>query len=274
MSEHNNLYERVDGIESKIDDASTKIDGLTQQLEGIIDSFSKQQLSQSTNRVKPRESTDRPTQLEQRRTIKNFIAKSKKEYIWLGSVTDFKKEKNRSIVLMLCYLGISIISTIISSCAIGIYSTCALFENIWLIMVAMMIRPVTQVKYANECETLSFVKCFHFNYDDDGVLRMGALKKRYKVFFALNCITAIVNIIVIWCFRQDSLAIASTIFEVINAVFSGVSFYSAFSMFCGFIPLRFTGESETNKKRVVLIFMPTIDKLFTEEEYKKQFPYH
>ena len=68
MSSDGNLFERVDGVESKVDDVSAKMDSLTAKIEGLL--LEKQTLSIPKQTENPQA------------VLKRFISKAKKEYSW------------------------------------------------------------------------------------------------------------------------------------------------------------------------------------------------
>ena len=168
MNSSDNLYDRVDGVESKVDDVSAKMDSLTAKIDGLL---SLEQTATTTHQ------TENPQVV-----LKRFIAKAKKEYCWLGSEEDFQKEKKTVLILLATLIGAIVLSTIFTSIAFGMYSTFTLFENIWLIMMGYVFFYVAKAKRFYDCYEFSLTSCFRFEPDADGVLRMGTLNKKYKVF--------------------------------------------------------------------------------------------
>jgi hypothetical protein len=70
------------------------------------------------------------------------------------------------------------------------------------------------------------------------------------------------------------LALLATIFELALGVLSIYVFYfKALGYFCGYCHLRFTGRNDSNTQTISIIYDPILNKLYTEEEYKKQFPF-
>ena len=68
------------------------------------------------------------------------------------------------------------------------------------------------------------------------------------------------------------MALPATIFELAVIGLSIFVFkFKALDFFCGYSNLRFTGRNDTNTQTVVLIFEPIMNKLYTEEDYLKQF---
>lgn len=259
MSE-NNIFDRVEGVESKVDDVSAKMDSLTAKIDGLL---SVKQTTTTTHQ------TENPQVV-----LKRFIAKAKKEYCWLGSEEDFQKEKKTSLILLAILMGTIILSTIFTSIAFGMYSTFTLFENIWFVMMGFMAFYLLKAKRFYECLEFSLTSCFRFEPDADGVLRMGTPNKKYKVFLVLTCICAVCNIIVVWLENKSGMALPATIFELAVIGLSTFVFnFKALDFFYGYSNLRFTGANETTGQKVVLIYEPIMNKLYTEEDYLKQFPF-
>jgi hypothetical protein len=256
----NNIFDRVDGVESKVNDVSAKMDSLTAKIDGLL---SVKQTTTTTHQ------TENPQVV-----LKRFISKAKKEYCWLGSEADFQKEKKTALILLATLIGAIIFSTVFTSIALGLYSMFTLFENIWLIMMCFVAFYLVKAKRFYDCYEFSLTSCFKFEPDADGVLRMGAPNKKYKVFLVLTCISAICNIIVVWMENKNGMALPATIFEL--AVF-GLSIFvfnfKALNFFYGYSNLRFTGANEATGKKVVLIYEPIMNKLYSEEDYLKQFPF-
>ena len=255
----NNIFDRVDGVESKVDDVSAKMDSLTAKIDGLLSVKQTTSISQTEN-----------TQV----VLKRFISKAKKEYCWLGSEADFQKEKKTALILLAILMGTIILSTIFTSIAFGMYSTFTLFENIWFVMMGFMSFYLLKAKRFYESYEFSLTSCFRFEPDVDGVLRMGTPNKKYKVFLVLTCICAVCNIIVVWLENKSGMALPATIFELAVLGLSIFVFnFKALDFFYGYSNLRFTGANETTGQKVVLIYEPIMNKLYTEEDYLKQFPF-
>lgn len=247
MSENKTVFERLDEIDAKLDKA---ISGK----------------SQSETIQLPRENPQA--------TLKRFISRAKKEYMWLGSREDFEKEKRTTFLFVWVLIGVGLLATLFTSIAFKLYSTFTSFENIWLVMMLCTVKYIHKSQYYHECFEFSENSFFHFELDADGVLRCGQLKKRYKWFSVITCICALCNIIVVWMEANIILALLATIFELALGVLSIYVFYfKALDYFCGYCHLRFTGRNDSNTQTISIIYDPTFNKLYTEEEYKKQFPF-
>lgn len=247
MSENKTVFERLDEIDAKLDKA---ISGK----------------SQSETIQLPRENPQA--------TLKRFISRAKKEYMWLGSREDFEKEKRTTFLFVWVLIGVGLLATIFTSIAFKLYSTFTLFENIWLIMMLCTVKYIHKSQYYHDCFEFSENSFFHFELDADGVLRCGHLKKRYKWFSVITCICAVCNIIVVWMEANNMLALLATIFELALGVLSIYAFYfKVLNYFSGYCQLRFTGRNDSNTQTISIIYDPILNKLYTEEEYKKQFPF-
>ena len=66
----NNIFDRVDGVESKVDDVSAKMDSLSAKIDGLLP---------------VKQAATAPKQTENPQVVlKRFISKAKKEYCWFG----------------------------------------------------------------------------------------------------------------------------------------------------------------------------------------------
>ena len=247
MSENKTVFERLDEIDAKLDKA---ISGNSQR-ETI-------QLSRENPQI----------------TLKRFIGRARKEYMWMGSRADFETEKQTVLKFVWILIGVGLLATIITSIAFKLYSTFTLFENIWLIMMLCTVKYIHKSQYYYECFEFSENSFFRFELDGDGVLRCGQLKKKYKCFSVITCICALCNIIVVWTEANMMLALIATLFELALGVLSIYVFYfKALDYFCGYCHLRFTGRNDLNTQTISIIYDPLLNKLYAEEDYLKQFPF-
>lgn len=248
MDKPGNLFDKIDGLTDKVE-----------RIENLLANGEKKPL---------------PNGVNYQVNLRNFISNAKKEYCWLGSEEDFQKEKKSTLILLAVLMGAIVLSTIFTSIAFGLYSTFTLFENIWLIMMGFMSFYLVKAKRFYDCYEFSLTSCFKFEPDADGVLRRGAPNKKYKVFLVLTCISAICNIIGFWSENNGGMVYTATLFELAVIGLSIFVFnFKALDFFYGYSNLRFTGANETTGQKVVLIYEPIMNKLYTEEDYLKQFPW-
>ena len=72
---------------------------------------------------------------------------------------------------------------------------------------------------------------------------------------------------------MDSVPLLVTILELGTLALNIFTVYKVTDFFAGYGPLRFTGMNEAGTAKVVLIFDTMMNKLYTEEEYLKTFPF-
>lgn len=181
MSNPNNLFDKVDGVESKVENVSTKVDALTKKVELL----STVQRTASSPRKAENPQLD----------LKRFIANGKREYCWMGTENEFQKEKKIILISIIVLIGVLIIASVFTSIACGLYTTFTLFEHIWLICICFIIKYIFKSdRYYKDTE-LALNSCFETNLSADGIYEIGQLKKRYKVFLGLSCVCSILNIV-------------------------------------------------------------------------------
>ena len=274
MSENKTVFDKVDDVELKVDDNSEKLDDIGVKVDGnleILDDINEKLdvLLSEQQKTKHTKKTENP-----QITLKRFIARAQKEYMWLGSRDEFKKEKQTALIFVWILIGVGLLATIFTSIAFKIYTTFTLFENIWLIMMLCTVKYIRKSQYYYQCFEFSENSFYRFELDGDGVLRCGPLKKKYKWFSVITCICAFCNIIIVWIEANKMLALIATIFELALGVLSiYVFYYKALDFFCGYCNLRFTGQNDLNTQIISIVYDPTLDKLYTEEDYFKQFPF-
>ena len=123
------LSDRLDSIESQQETMLNKIDQLNKanQLNGQINN----------------------TQLSKKEELVIFIKKAKKEYLWFGSNAEFSRSKRLITLSCIGVFIIGIISTILTSKTLGIYSTYTFFENIIIFEACFIIYHANSAKKIN-----------------------------------------------------------------------------------------------------------------------------
>ena len=205
-------------------------------------------------------------------SLKNFINRSVHEYMWLGTKEDFDKDKKLALILILSSIVSMIICTIVASISFGIYSTFTLFENIWLVLMLCVLKYTYKTKKNYSTLDYSINSFERFETDADGVLRHTVYKKKYRWFLVLACIAFLLNTIFAWM-DNHSVPLLVTILELGTLALNIFTVYKVTDFFAGYGPLRFTGMNEAGTAKVVLIFDTMMNKLYTEEEYLKTFPF-
>ena len=111
----------ADNVFDKLDEQSLKIDKLAEQVANITDTL------QKSNNQEQQTKNIGGEPVNKQRVIKDFLLKSSKYYRWFGNEKDFYKDKIKSVSFLVCVIAIGLISTILSSASLGIYSTFTLF---------------------------------------------------------------------------------------------------------------------------------------------------
>ena len=205
-------------------------------------------------------------------SLKNFINRSVHEYMWLGTKEDFDKDKKLALLLIISSIVSMIVCTIVATSAFGIYSTFTLFENIWLFLMFFVLKYTYKAKKAYSTIEYSLNSFIIFTPDADGVLRSTVYKKKYKWFLILALISFFLNTVCIWTLHA-SVPFLVAIFEIGTLVLNILTVYKVTDFFAGYGPIRFSGMNEAGTAKVVLIFDTLMNKLYTEDEYLKTFPF-
>ena len=171
----------------------------------------------------------------------------------------------------ICFL--MIICTIVASISFGIYSTFTLFENIWLVLMLCVLKYTYKTKKNYSTLDYSFNSFERFEADADGVLRCTVYKKKYRWFLVLGCIAFALNALSAWIVDDSSMPLLVTILELGTLALNIFTVYKVTDFFAGYGPIRFTGINEAGTAKVVLIFDTIMNKLYTEEDYLKTFPF-
>lgn len=206
-------------------------------------------------------------------SLKNFIKRSTHEYMWVGTKEDFDKEKNLALILIMSSIVSMIICTIVACISFNMYSTYTFFENIWLLLMMCVLKYTCKTKKNYSTLDYAYNSFERFKIDSDGILRCTCYKKKYKWFLVLACISFLLNVLSAWIFDDSSIPLLVTILELVALALNIFTVYKVTDFFLGYGPIRLTGVNETGSGTAVLIFDTTMNKLYTEEEYLKKFPF-
>ena len=199
-------------------------------------------------------------------SLKNFINRSIHEYMWLGTRDEFEKDKSvATLFTILSIVGICLCS-IVTTATVGFYTTYTFFENIWLFLLLFVCKYVMKAQKNYSTLEYSQNSFERFTLDADGVLRPGPYKKKYKWFLILAVISFILNAICNWG------SLIALLLEVLVLGLNLFTVYKVTDFFAGYGPIRFIGMNDRGTAKVVIIFDTLQNKLYTEEDYLKQFP--
>ena len=266
----NNVFEGLDEIIERQKQAEEKA---KQDHEEILDAINKanagkqkhsETIGQSATLDGVRETID---QRNQAFSIKNFIAHSVHEYMWVGDGDEFTKGKKLSLLLIFSSVLAIVICSIVSTALGHIYSTYTFFEDIWAAFMLFALKYTVVAKKHHLAVDLAFNSFYNYEQDADGVFRQGKLKKRYSIFFVICCLCFVFQAIVIW-----SSSIFAAILELLSAGLIGFTAYKVKDFFEGYGPIKFTGLNESGVKTVIIFDLIT-NKLLIEDDYYKKYPF-
>ena len=255
------IFDRLDSIEA----TQSVTQSQNEEIIGLLKNLSNKKHEDQTVEIKPQ------SQVSEKQLLINFIRSSKKEYIWFGTINDFEKSKAILCILCIALIVVGIISTILTSIAFKTYSTFTLFENIWLILVCIMLSHSLNVKKRMVDTDLKTHSNTVYIQDSDGTWRnTNKERKKYRFFRRISYIAVICNIIVIWVQSKGAIAISATIFELIFAGLTIGVFIAYSNLFCMYDNfILFTGRNEANTANVTLLFDVMSKKLAPYDEYNE-----
>ena len=262
----NNVFEGLDEILARQKEAENRS---RQEHEEILEAINKAN-SQSAQVDQIQRTVDRRNQVF---SLKNFLSRSTHEYMWLGTYDDFDKEKTISVFLIIASIISMIVCTIVTTASFGMYSTFTLFENIWLLLALFVLKYTCMAKKNYSVWEYSSNSYEEFEVNSDGVLMRGYYKRKYRWSFVLACIAFVMNALSAWVLVESATPLLVTILELLTMALNMFTAYKVTDFFYGYGPMRFTGMNEAGTEKVVLIFDTTINKLYTEEDYLKTFPF-
>ena len=204
--------------------------------------------------------------------LKNFIARSVHEYMWLGTDEDFQNERRYTLYWILAAIVSMVACTIVGIAAFGFYTTYTLFENIWLLLMLRVFKYVYKAKRNYNTLDYSNNTFEIFKPDSDGILRRMGYKKKYKWFLILACIAFLSNTIFAWI-EPSAVPFLITVLELATLALNIVAVNKVTLFFAAYDPIRFTGTNEAGTAKVVLVYNTIMNRLYTEEDYLKEYPY-
>ena len=216
MSERDNksVFDRLDAQEEKL--------GL------ILDALKK------TNNNNTTVNTNKS---ENQSVFNEFLRKSFKENIWFGEREDFIKQKKRVTLIGVIFIILAIISTILTSIAVGTYSTFSLFQNAWVIASIVTTIRTSEIEKRTSNQEISNKSYEEWKFIPNAIwVNSYKEKKRYKWTRILSYIAIVCNIIAITVLSKSPVMVLAIIFEIIVFALSIVftyfrnSFYSFFNL--------------------------------------------
>ncbi len=265
------VFERIDSVESKIDSQSIKIDSLNEKIDELFKATIDANKKASENKLGDNSKHEGNT-LDKRNVVSNFIRTSKREYLWFGTTSNFKKNKALLCVVLLALISIEILATIFTTMSIKFYSAFTLFENIWLIFTILTTTYSFNFKKTMSDIDLKQHSCEKFLQDRDGTWRIHSIKKTFLWFRRISNISCIANIIIIWTINRGTLSIISTVFEASVLIMTLASLFAYSNLFCLYGNIILYTNKGIDNKSTTLVLDVIGKKLITLEEFKKNNP--
>lgn len=256
------VYERLDSIEEIQSETKEQNEEMIELLRNL----------KNQNTINQNVNDFHQDRISQQQILKSFVKSSKKEHVWFGTPNEFNNSKRIVNVICVFLIAAGVLSTILTSIALKLYSTFSLFENIWLIFACIMFLHSIHSKKRMQDIDLKGHSTYIFMQDEDGTWRdTNKEKKRYKWFRRISYISVVANIIVIWTESSGSIAVSATVLEL---AFLGLSiglYFAYTNLFCMYGSfILFTGSNLSNTETVTLVFDVISKKLAPYSEYKEK----
>lgn len=271
------VTEYLESIESKTDSIVSLLGGQidkSQQLEGAIAQQDAQIKSLQQQLQQQAAIQMRTNPVDQEQVLRTFIQKANKSYKWFGPSAEFAKSKMIAIISIIAVLAFGIVSTILSSISLRIYSTFTFFENIVVFCAAFQLYYVQRATIFYETKDLAEHNVDIFMPDVDGVWRdIGKEKKRYKITRWLAYISVVGNIICIWALPNSSKSIIATVMEMVFLAAVVISHFMQNNFFIGYETVYFTGKDLAGRNTVTIVYNRMLKVVMPKDEYEKKYPF-
>jgi|GEM_PF-3782649 len=139
------------------------------------------------------ESTATSSQGSTVEALRAFVGGSVQEFLWYGLKEDFHVKKRRAALCLFLSVLLMLATTAASVVCFKTYSTYTLFENICLLLLCYLASYVLRAKKEHEACDFLLHTYLRTEHDELGMLRIGKKKTRYKVFFSLGYLSALLN---------------------------------------------------------------------------------
>lgn len=216
---------------------------------------------------------DQVQKANEEQTLQRFLLTSKKSYHFLGGIDDYKKEKNKALALLSLTIISALISNILTSISLSLFSTFSLIEDLWFFLVFRMISHVLRSQRFYDHLDYSGHSFMTFAQNNTGLFYPDKIKTSYKILKVLALISAPCNIIFLFARYHGAVTIFAVVFEalVFAAVF--LSQFIAEGFFCQYSLVYYCGKTENGNNEVTLVWDQTFRKWHTQEEYESKFPF-
>lgn len=185
----NNVFDRMDGIEDQLDELLRRQEEEEQRQQRFREQMSEQMKGKSTRAHSATKSDLAPTD-----AVRTLVKHSVQEFLWLGTQEQFDKKRRTLIWLLLASIALMTVTSAVATVIFRMYSTYTLFENFCLILLCYLLSHVCHARKEYEANALKYRFYRMLSPDSLGMLCFGGKKLRYKVFFFLGYLGALLNI--------------------------------------------------------------------------------
>jgi len=253
----------VTGVKNLVSDSDSRINELEKEIQDLKKQASSNiSVTNSNNVRKSRNLT----------TFEQFVKQANKSWRWFGSSSEFRKWKILAICSLLILLIIGLITTIVSTSCFGMYSTFTFFENAWMVFDIIYLVYAAKAQYIYEIDELAIYSSSKYDVDKVGMKFPSKEKAVFRVFKWLAIISTVCNIIAIWAGMGKNNQAGATIMEILFLASIIFAYLINLNLFAQYSIIWVEGHNLTTKERVVIVALPNVNKLMTEEEFKKKMP--
>lgn len=252
----------ITGVKTHVSDTDSRIAEIEKELQAL----KAKPVAQNTQvRTAPK--------MSDKEILQTFLKQAKKSLMWFGNNADFMRWKTLAIVSSLLLLVIGLITTIVSSVCVRIYSPFTFFENVWMVFGIIYLVYATKSQKIYEVNALAANSFLSNEKDNAGMIFFNKEKAIFRVFRWLAIISVIGNIIAIWAGMGKSNQALATIMEVLFLGAIIFAFFMNLNLFAQYSIIYVEGHNLTTKERVVLVLSPGAKGLMPLEEFKQKMPY-
>ncbi len=205
-----------------------------------------------------------------------FIKSSRKENIWFGLLDNFTRKRKIIIILYFSIIIASIISLILTSSFLKMYSTFTFLENIGFIFLMYMFSHIIRCQVRIPSYKMEDLSDMIYEFDVDGIARNTLeYKKTYKWTRYILYGGAVGNIICLWTLSSPGLAVLGTIFELILIALTIVTtyLYHDFKENYEFFVV-ISGNTIYNVEPIILVYDLLRNQVLTQEDFNKKYNYN
>lgn len=209
---------------------------------------------------------------EQFFSFKHFVSGASQEYLWFGTRALFEKNRKAAFWITVVSVIMMLAATVMTTVSVGYYTTYTLFENIWLLLSACIMKYVYKAKrqypifeYWENC-------IGRLAFDNDGVLRPRGCKKKYKWFRILAYICFVINAIYVFM-ENGSYVVFAAVLELLSLLLCILAFRKTTDLFLMYDTIRLRGKVNGNGEVRSLILTLMDNKLYHEQDYMEKLPF-